>query len=264
MDRDRSLAIGLQTDMRTPALVALPILLCLGTAAVAQQDGPEERVKVLEERLKTLEERYAVTVKSLYSTTLQATFDQEALRKLRAEVDRQSATLAELEGRLRKIEPASSTPAAAVGAAAGSSIEAVERAAFARYPAATIYRGAPRLPDFQGRDRDYANYRTRLRNGMGEGANFAGALAMVEIGCGTSCRFAFAGDVRNGQVFSFPIGGEDYYSLDLRYQLESRAVVAYWQANQRCVRDIFVWNGKEFVASGQTDIGSAETCYRRQ
>ena len=99
---------------------------------------------------------------------------------------------------------------------------------------------------------------------MGQGANFAGNLALLQIGCGTSCSFAFAGDVRNGQVFSFPIGGEDYYSLDLRYQLESRAVVAYWQANQRCMRDIFVWNGKEFVASGQTDMGAPETCFRRQ
>lgn len=241
------------------------MLLCLGAAGAAQSDGLEERVKVLEERLKTLEERYAVTVKWLFSTTLQATFDQEALRKLRVEVERQSATLAELEARLRNLEPASNVPAAvSTGTAAGGSIDAVERAALARYPAATIYRGAPRLPDFQGRDRDYATYRTRLRNAMGQGANFAGNLALLQIGCGTGCSFAFAGDVRNGQVFSFPIGGEDYYSLDLRYQLESRAVVAYWQANQRCMRDIFVWSGKEFVASGQADIGNAETCYRRQ
>jgi hypothetical protein len=99
---------------------------------------------------------------------------------------------------------------------------------------------------------------------MAQGVNFAGSLAMVEVGCGTNCRFAFAGDVRNGQVFSFPIGGEDYYSLDLQFRPESRAVVAYWQANQRCMRDVFVWTGKDFSSSGQSDIGPTEACYRQQ
>ena len=41
------------------------------------------------------------------------------------------------------------------------------------YPA-TVYNGPKQLPDFAGRDRPYRNYRTRIRNGIQAGPNFAG------------------------------------------------------------------------------------------
>lgn len=247
--------------MRSTVLLTLPILASMSVAAAAQTDGQDGRIRSLEDRLKTLEERYSVTVQSLHAARLEAAIESEAVRKLKVEVERQAAMLTEI----RKTTPGSaSVSSAPIGTDASSSIDAFERSTFARNAAGSAYRGPVRLPDFAGRDRDHANYRTRLRIGMGQGANFAGSLAMVEIGCGTSCRFAFAGDVRSGQVYSFPIGGEEYYSLDLRYNVESRAVVAYWISNQRCTRGVFTWTGTNFAASGQSDIGDTETCYRRQ
>ncbi|WP_377846795.1 hypothetical protein [Bosea sp. UC22_33] len=247
--------------MRFTILLTLPILAFMTVAAAAQADEQEGRIRILEDRLKTLEERYSVTVQSLHAARLEAAIESEVVRKLKVEVERQAAILAQIQ----KTAPGSvSVPVAPAGAAAPDSIDAFERSTFARNAAGSAYRGPVRLPDFAGRDRDYANYRTRLRTGMGQGANFAGSLAMVEIGCGTSCRFAFAGDVRTGQVYSFPIGGEEYYSLDLRYNVESRAVIAYWISNQRCTRAVFTWTGTNFAASGQSDIGDTETCYRLQ
>ncbi len=247
--------------MRSAAFLTIPVLACMNMAAAAQTDGQEERIRALEDRLKTLEERYSVTVQSLHAARLEAAIESEAVRKLKVEVDRQATMLTELRKAASGSAP---VPRAPANTETSGSIEAFEKSTFARNAAGSAYRGPVRLPDFAGRDRDYANYRTRLRTGMGQGANFAGSLAMVEIGCGTSCRFAFAGDVRSGQVYSFPIGGEEYYSLDLRYNFESRAVVAYWISNQRCTRGVFTWTGTNFAASDQSDIGDAETCYRRQ
>jgi hypothetical protein len=247
--------------MRATALLTLPVLACMSMAAAAQTDGHEARILALEDRLKTLEERYSVSVQLLHAARLEAAIESETVRRMKVEVERQAAMLTQLR---QATSGGVSSPSAPIGTGGSSSIDAFERATFARNAAGSAYRGPVSLPDFAGRDRDYANYRTRLRAGMGQGANFAGSLAMVEIGCGTSCRFAFAGDVRTGQVYSFPIGGEEYYSLDLRYNVESRAVVAYWISNQRCTRGVFTWTGTTFASAGQSDIGDAESCYRRQ
>lgn len=72
---------------------------------------------------------------------------------------------------------------------------------------------SPRLPDFQGADRRFGTYRTRISNEMRTGPNFAWHYAIVEIGCGTSCRFVFIGDVATGRVYEFPYGGEEFYML---------------------------------------------------
>jgi hypothetical protein len=46
-------------------------------------------------------------------------------------------------------------------------------------------------------------FRTVLREGVREGANFAGHYALVSFGCGTACMISAIVDVRNGRVF-FP------------------------------------------------------------
>lgn len=38
------------------------------------------------------------------------------------------------------------------------------------------------------------------------GPNFGGHFTLVEIGCGSSCIFAFLIDARNGRVVDFPLG----------------------------------------------------------
>ena len=64
------------------------------------------------------------------------------------------------------------------------------------------------MPDFRGRDRAYAMLRTRIRDGAKAGPNFAGYLALVEIGCGAGRRVVRVVDVRTGRVLDFPLGGE--------------------------------------------------------
>jgi hypothetical protein len=57
------------------------------------------------------------------------------------------------------------------------------------YPVLSIYRGKVRLPDFKRRDKQFSLFRTRIIEGIRDGANFAGKYSVVQIGCGTGCRF---------------------------------------------------------------------------
>ncbi|ENU0751979.1 hypothetical protein [Klebsiella michiganensis] len=127
-------------------------------------------------------------------------------------------------------------------------------------PMDRVYQGPIHLPDFTGRDRAYLTYRTKISNEMRTGPNFAGHYAIVEIGCGTSCRFAFVGDVATGQVFGFPYGGESYYLLQLQYGVKSNYVSTRWIESDACYSDFISWDGKEFVSSGKRVIGPKEKC----
>lgn len=127
-------------------------------------------------------------------------------------------------------------------------------------PMDRVYQGSIRLPDFSGRDRAYANYRTRITNEMRSGPNFAGHYAIVEIGCGTSCRFAFVGDVATGQVFGFPYGGENYYSLQLNYSVKSNYVSMKWIDGDDCLHNTLEWTGRNFKADSPTIVGPREVC----
>lgn len=127
-------------------------------------------------------------------------------------------------------------------------------------PMDRVYQGPIRLPDFAGRDRDYATYRTRITNEMRSGPNFAGHYAIVEIGCGTSCRFAFVGDVATGQVFGFPYGGENYYSLQLNYSVKSNDVFMKWIEGDDCLHNSLTWTGRNFSAGSPTVVGPRHMC----
>ncbi|KXU30656.1 hypothetical protein A0J57_20140 [Sphingobium sp. 22B] len=123
-----------------------------------------------------------------------------------------------------------------------------------------VYQGRIMYPDFNGRDRQYAMFRTRIVNEMRTGPNFAGHYAMVEIGCGTSCRFALVADVATGKVSRFPYGGEEYYMLWLTYNVKSHYIEAQWQQGEKCVKDTLKWNGVRFVSTNKRVVGDASTC----
>ena len=127
---------------------------------------------------------------------------------------------------------------------------------FSDFQPETYYLGASVLPDFNGRDKKFGNYRTRIRDGVLNGVNFAGRFSVVEIGCGTHCRFALVVDVSNGKVFTFPYGGEEQYELGLIYSTDSRLMRAtwkepYWTADQSkdtttCISQDMLWSGSDF------------------
>lgn len=132
---------------------------------------------------------------------------------------------------------------------------------FGKYPAEP-HRGKIGLPDFRGRDRSSAMYRTRITEGAKGGPNFAGHLALVEIGCGSGCRFVPVIDVRDGRVLRFPLGGDENPSLDLKYRVNSRLVAARWTVEGRCKHQNLVWTGSAFQQGPVMDLGEDEACYR--
>lgn len=77
---------------------------------------------------------------------------------------------------------------------------------FGEYPTKMYLKGKPVPPKFAG---SAAQFKTRIRNGMKSGSNYGGHFSLIEIGCGTSCIFAFLIDGRDGRVVDFPLGGED-------------------------------------------------------
>lgn len=132
---------------------------------------------------------------------------------------------------------------------------------FHDYPAA-IYAGPVHMPDFIGRDRAYATYRTRIRQGLAGGVNFAGNIAMIEIGCGTMCRDVYAANVATGEVHTFPLGGERSYKLSVNYQPDSRLVIAVWEnyAANQCYKDRYLWDGALFHLVDRITIGAGDAC----
>ncbi|TXM95410.1 hypothetical protein [Methylobacterium sp. WL116] len=130
---------------------------------------------------------------------------------------------------------------------------------FAQYPAAP-YRGTVSPPDFRGRDRQYASYRTRIMDGFKSGPNFAGKLSVVEIGCGAGCRFVYVIDIQSGRVMNFPLGGEDNLYLNMTYKTDSRLLSAQWVSDERCKSEFLIWTGTEFQRGKVIDIGDREKC----
>lgn len=102
---------------------------------------------------------------------------------------------------------------------------------FADHPSSDTLKSAAKFPDFNGRDSAFRNYRTRIRDGVGQGVNFAGHYSFVIIGCGTECRFGYVVDLRTGKVFDFPYGGEEHYQMDLLFSHDSRLVKVRWKGS---------------------------------
>ena len=132
-----------------------------------------------------------------------------------------------------------------------------------RFPVADIFTGKTKLPDFKGRDKAFNDFRTRIRNGMSQGPNFAGEFSVIQIGCGTGCSFVIVGNNRTGQPFNFPRGGEDNMYLSLKYQLTSKLMIAQWADydQSKCFIEHFQFDGSSWTAMAKRDVGPVEACY---
>lgn len=155
-------------------------------------------------------------------------------------------------------QPEASVPASTLESAptpdAKSATSATARHAFEEYPA-SAYVGPSVAPDFAGREAQYADFRTRLRAAFDEGVNFGGGYSIAEIGCGTGCRFVYIINQRNGAISAFPLGGEEYYSLDLNYVPDSNLIQASWEGvdgdARFCFSEDFNWTTREFQSLGR-------------
>lgn len=107
------------------------------------------------------------------------------------------------------------------------------------------------LPRFEGDQRRFATYRTRILEGARAGTNFSDHDAIVEIGCGAGCRFAYLVDLGNGMVHDVPLGGEKNYQLVLSYRPGSPVLDGVWASPEdfdKCVSQSFKWTGSGFVS----------------
>lgn len=134
---------------------------------------------------------------------------------------------------------------------------AVAEPKFGDYPTKTSLKGKPVLPKFVG---SAAQFKTRIRNGMKSGPNYGGHFSLIEIGCGTSCIFAFLIDGRDGRVVDFPLGGEDNYQLQLHYGIDSTLLQAEWMDTSNDKYDTCV---RRFYDVGSGNLTMAfETSYK--
>lgn len=144
----------------------------------------------------------------------------------------------------------------------GASI-ASERYPFSLYATPPVYAGKTKLPSYNGRDKEYRSYRTRINNALSGAPGFASRYSFVQFGCGTSCSIVFLADHKTGQVHSFPMGGEDNPELDLQYASRSSLVVAHWKPNpgeDGCVEEQFVWRNDTFDRISRRSILSTKDC----
>jgi len=131
------------------------------------------------------------------------------------------------------------------------------------YAVRKIYRGPVPRPDFKGRDKDFADFRTRILEGMKRGVNFSGEYALTQIGCGSSCSFAILSNIRTGEQFQFPRGGEETGPLSLKFSADSSLMIATWTSGYdgQCFLESLLFNGKEWVTLANQSLGKAGLCY---
>lgn len=131
------------------------------------------------------------------------------------------------------------------------------------FPAPAAFTGKSAMPDFKGRDKDFADFRTRIRNGLEEGPNFAGEYSFISAGCGTGCSLSFVANNRTGQVFNFPLGGEAHSYLETLFQLDSRLVIAQYASfeTNECLQDYYDFQNGEWIVLQKTSVGDLEACY---
>jgi hypothetical protein len=131
---------------------------------------------------------------------------------------------------------------------------------FADYPVDRVYKGDVVLPQFKGRDKDWRDFRTRITDGMAGGAEYAGEINVIQIGCGTSCTFITLGNVKTGRLYDFPRGGEDNTYLQVKTKPTSKLLAAQWRGDDGCHLEYYVWTGKAVKRIKDSKFASIESC----
>ncbi|MBB4064403.1 hypothetical protein GGR23_001580 [Gellertiella hungarica] len=127
-----------------------------------------------------------------------------------------------------------------------------------------LYKGKLRLPDFRKRDRAFNSFRTRIRDGMKAGPNFADRYSVIQFGCGTGCSMVIVGDNKTGRPMDFPLGGEANMYLTLRFNLKSRLMTAQWADfnADRCYVEFLDFDGNAWKQLARQAVGSKDACNR--
>ena len=117
-------------------------------------------------------------------------------------------------------------------------------------------------PDLRG---EWSRFRTRIREGWGTSANFAGHYVIITWGCGSGCRTGVIGNHSTGEISSLGLGGAAQMHLELEYNKNSDYLVARWDdfEKQSCVTQSYIWNGTEFKEDENRETRNRERkpCY---
>lgn len=124
---------------------------------------------------------------------------------------------------------------------------------FKDYPIPKFYKKSHKFPDFNGRDRWAKDYKTKIKQGIESGPNFAGEYSIIEIGCGTGCAFVLIVDNKTGAVLksNLPEGGERYPNIWYTYKVDSSLIISVYDNLSRdgykklsCVLNFYVLKNK--------------------
>ncbi|RVE85678.1 hypothetical protein CN227_03645 [Sinorhizobium meliloti] len=137
----------------------------------------------------------------------------------------------------------------------------VARISPSQLPVHRIYNGPINAPYFT--DASARNFQTRISEGMAGGPTFAGEYAVIQVGCGTGCSIAYTASVRTGEVSRIPIDDDAAQYLDLKYQIDSRLLVAQSAkgAASKCHMQFLTMDEGEWISLLEHDVGPTETCY---
>ena len=123
-----------------------------------------------------------------------------------------------------------------------------------------------KMPDFKGRDKFARMFRTRIREGLAEGANFNRYYSFITFGCGTSCVMGFITDTRTGQVLQLPFGGESTPELNIDFKLDSNLiqVIHMGDTSEQCKVRAWSFDGKNFKLEGEDSFKRDGSCNNGQ
>ena len=118
------------------------------------------------------------------------------------------------------------------------------------------------MPDFEGRDKSARMFRTRIREGLAEGANFNGHYSFITFGCGTSCVMSYITDTRTGKVFEPPFGEESTPELAIEFKLDSNLiqVIHMGDTSEECQVRAWSFDGKSFKLEGEDVFAREGSC----
>lgn len=137
---------------------------------------------------------------------------------------------------------------------------------FEKFPVRGAYSGNSVMPDFSGRDRRFAYYRTLIRETMKARPNFARKYSMIQIGCGSDCSTLYVGDHSNGRIVQFPRGAGKNSVISIHHQVDSRLLIVRWQYNSAysegtgCFWEAFDWRQNKPKLLKKLNIKDQDLC----
>jgi len=136
--------------------------------------------------------------------------------------------------------------------------EAASRPRFSDYPVLSFFNGAAQVPQFNGRDRKYRDYRTRITDSVNKirKANFAGTNTLVEV-WQTGGVVLFVIDTKSGRILWSDALLPN--TREIAFHVNSGLVLSQWNNSEQCYFEAYEWkNGRMHLIFEEDDGEVAE------